>query len=142
MTGDEHQAQEVVADVIVDRGIEVWLGHLLRLKLATEFLVLALHASVSADVIDCTMLGGGHEPGARVGRDARLRPLLQRGDESILRKVLGQTDIADDPRQPGNEPRGLNPPDCIDGAMCVGSRHTATDHNIFIAPAQAGRSAL
>src|SRR4030088_768870 len=82
-------------------------------------------------MIDRALLGGGHEPGARVVRDARLRPLLERGDESILRKVLGQTDIADDPRQPGDEPRRLDPPDCIDGAMCVGSRHSYRSQHLY-----------
>jgi hypothetical protein len=34
------------------------------------------------------MLVRGHKPGSRVVRDARLRPLFERGDESILREVL------------------------------------------------------
>jgi hypothetical protein len=50
------------------------------------------------------MLGGGHEPGARVVRDARLRPLLKRGDESILRQVLGKADVTHDAREPSDEP--------------------------------------
>jgi hypothetical protein len=50
------------------------------------------------------MLGGGHEPGARVVWDARLWPLLKRGDESILRQVLGKADVTHDAREPSDEP--------------------------------------
>ena len=50
------------------------------------------------------MLRRGHEPGARVVRDARLRPLLERGDERVLREILGQADVAHDAREAGDEP--------------------------------------
>src|SRR2546427_3525880 len=49
------------------------------------------------------MLRGGHEPSARIVRDARLRPALERDDERVLRQVLGQTDVAGDPGEPGDE---------------------------------------
>src|SRR6266481_3536887 len=99
MAGYEHEAQEVVADVIVERGLEIRHGHLLLgLELATKLLVLALKPFVAAPEVDRTVLRRGHEPGARVVRDARFRPLLERGDESVLRKFLGKTDIAYDPR--------------------------------------------
>ncbi len=49
MTGCEHEAQEVVADVVVDRGFEIRHGHLLPgFEFAAEFLVLALEQLVSA----------------------------------------------------------------------------------------------
>ena len=70
MTGGEDEAEEVVADVIVDCCVEIWHGHFLGDKLAAELLVLALEPRVAAEVIDGTMLGSGHEPGARVVRDA------------------------------------------------------------------------
>ena len=73
--------------------------------------------------VDRAMLRGGHEPGARVVRDARLRPLLERGDERVLRELLGEADVAHDPRETGDEPRRLDPPDRVDRAMRVGSRH-------------------
>ena len=65
------------------------------------------------------MLRGGHEPGARVVRDARLRPLLERGDQRVLRELFGQADVAHDPRQAGDEPGRLDPPDRVDRAMGV-----------------------
>ncbi len=75
MTGDEHQAQQVVAHVIVESCLDVVhldlaRAHLAGIELATEFLVLALEPRVSAEVVDRTMLGGGHQPGARVVRNA------------------------------------------------------------------------
>ena len=49
MTGDEDEAQQVVADVVVEGRVEIRHGHLFRLELATEFLVLALeHACCGA----------------------------------------------------------------------------------------------
>ncbi len=49
MTGDEHEAQEIVANIIVERGVEIGHGHLLLgLELATELLVLALEELVAA----------------------------------------------------------------------------------------------
>ncbi len=66
--------------------------------------MLALEPRPSAEVINSTMLGGGHEPGARVVRDARLRPLLERSNQSILREILGNADIAHDSREGSDEP--------------------------------------
>ena len=73
MAGREHEAQEVVADVVVEGRIEIRHGPLLLgLELATEFLVLAFEPLVAAQETDGPMLRGGHEPGARIIRDARL----------------------------------------------------------------------
>ena len=70
MTGGEDEAEQVVADVIVDCCVEIRHGHFLGDELATEFLVLALEPRVAAEEIDGAMFGGSHEPGARVVRDA------------------------------------------------------------------------
>ncbi len=75
------------------------------------------------------MLGGGHQPGAGIVWDPRLRPLLERGDKSILREILGDADIAHDARQPGNKPRRLDSPDCVNRAMCIGSCHCYRSHH-------------
>src|SRR2546430_4529958 len=72
---------------------------------------------VAAPEIDGTMLRCGHKPGTRVVRDARLRPLLERGDQSVLRELFGQTHITHDPRETSNDPGGLDPPDRVDRAM-------------------------
>ena len=54
------------------------------LELVAELLVLALERLSRRKQVDGAMLGGGHEPGARIVRDARLRPLLQGGDQRVL----------------------------------------------------------
>jgi len=45
--------------------------------------------------------------------------LLERGNERVLRQLLGQADVADDPRQAGDQPGGLDSPDRVDGTVCV-----------------------
>ena len=69
----------------------------------------------------CLAVAMSQAPG--LSRDARLRPLLERGDERVLRELLGQADVAHDPREAGDEPRRLDSPDRVDRAVRVGSRH-------------------
>ncbi len=71
MTGREHEAQEIVADVIVERGGQLPLGTLLAgFELVPELGVLALEQLAAAQDIDGAMLRRGHEPGAGVVRDS------------------------------------------------------------------------
>src|SRR5437762_2275916 len=76
------------------------------------------------------MLCRRHQPGARLLGNARLRPLFQCRNQSILREFLGQSDIAHHPRQPGDDLRGLNPPDCFDCAMGIGRCHQYPSHHL------------
>ncbi len=107
------------------RGVEIRRGSLLLgLELASRAPRACARAAVlRRSTVDRAMLRGGHEPGARVVRDARLRPLLERGDERVLREILGQADVAHDPRETGDEPGRLDPPDRVDRAMRIGCRH-------------------
>jgi hypothetical protein len=124
MTGREHQAQQIVADPVVEGGVGIRRRQLLpQLELASEFLMLEVEQLVPAQPVDRPILRGGHEPGRRIVRDARVRPALERDDERVLRQLLGQADVAQHPREAGNEPRRLDPPDRVDRAMGVGSRH-------------------
>jgi hypothetical protein len=68
-----------------------------------------------------------HAPGLSGTPDS---PLLERRDESILGELLGEADVAHDARESGDEPRRLDPPDCFDRAMCVGSRHGYRSHHL------------
>jgi hypothetical protein len=71
MAGREHEAQKIVADVVIDRGIEIGSGHfLLNVDLTAELLVFLFEPFAATEEIDRSMLGGGHEPSARVVRDA------------------------------------------------------------------------
>src|SRR5216684_3135241 len=140
MTRDEHEAQEIVANCVVDRGVEIRHGQLLLgLELAAELLVLALEELVAAPEIDRTVLGGGHEPGAGVVRDAGGGPLFECGDESVLRELLGDADIAHDAGEAGDDASGLNAPDGVDGAMGERRRHGYPSHHLQIVRASGPR---
>ena len=96
-----------------------------------DFALVAVRPAVAPKEIDRAILRGGHEPGARVVRNARLRPLLERGDEDVLRELLGQADVALDPRDAGDEARGLDAKDRadrgvdqgVDRGICLGGLH-------------------
>ena len=75
-----------------------------------------------AEMIDGAVLCGGHQPRAWVARHTSAGPLLQRGDQRILRKFLGKTDVADDPGETADNLCGLDPPDRINRRVRVGSR--------------------
>src|SRR5260370_32974063 len=94
--------------------------------------MLAFEKFIPAKVIDCALLSGSQQPGAGIVRDARLRPPLERRDESILRKLLGHTYVADDASKPGDQSGRLNPPDRIDRGMCDGGRHAHPSHHLQI----------
>ena len=110
--------------VIVERGIEIWLRHLLLdLELVTELLMFSFEQLVAAEEIDRSMLRARHQPSAGPFRDARFGPLLERRDEGLLRQLLGNADVAHHAGETGDQLRLLDPKDGIDGAVCVGSRH-------------------
>ncbi len=69
VTGGEHEPQEIVADVIIERRVEI-RRLASGLDLVTELLVLALEELVAAEHVDRAMLGGRHQPGTRIARHA------------------------------------------------------------------------
>ena len=150
MTGREHQAQEVVADVIVQCGLQLALGtHLAGFELVTELRVLALEQLAAAQGVDGSVLRGGHEPGARVVRDARLGPPLECRDERVVRQVLRQADVAHDAREPGDDLRRFDPPHRVDRAVRIGRRHRLASFcasraltSFFTSAVGSGRSAV
>ena len=124
MAGGKDQAQQVVADVIVERRVERALGALLPgAQLVPELHVLALEQLAAAEQVDGAMLRRGHEPGARVVRHARLGPPLERRHEGVLREILRRADVARHPCQAGDELGRLDPPHRVDRAVSVGRRH-------------------
>ena len=91
MAGDEHEAEQIVADLIVEGRVEIRLPRLLLdFELIAELLMLAFAQAVAAEDVDRPMLGGGHEPCAGIVRNAGLGPLLERRDEGVLGKFLGE----------------------------------------------------
>ena len=121
VAGDEDEPQQVVADVVVNRGVEIRHGRLLkRFQFMPELLVLSLEHLVSSELVDRPMLRRGHEPGARISWNSRLRPLFERGNESVLREILSDTDVAHEAGKSGDEPGRFDPPDGVDRAVCIG----------------------
>jgi hypothetical protein len=124
MTGREHEAKKVVSDIIVECGVEIRHGHLLLdLELAAKLTVFAFEQLAAAQAVDSTMLRRSHQPCTGVIRDPRLGPLLEGRDKGILRKFFGKTDIAQHAREAGDDTGGLDAPDGVDGAVCIGSCH-------------------
>ena len=124
MARREDQPQHVVADVVVHRGMKRGLrvGAFL-LEIARERLVLVGHARTTAQQVDGPTFASGHQPCAWVAGNALGRPLLQGGDERVVRQVLGDRQVAREPREPGDQPRGLQSPDGLDRAPRVGGSH-------------------
>ncbi len=126
MAGGEHQAQEVVAHLVVEGGVQVGLvGVLADLELARELLLLALVQLAAPQAVDRAVLCRAHQPGARVVRHALVRPLLQGRHQRLLGEVLGQAEVADDAGEAGDQPCRLDSPDGFDRPVGVGDRHRA-----------------
>ena len=123
VAGDEDEAEQIVADMIVERRVEIGRPLLLDLELVAELGVLAMGERVAAEEIDRPMLGGGHEPGTGLLGNSRLGPLLERRDQRVLGKLLGDADVAHHAREPGDELGLLDPEHRLDGAMRIGRRH-------------------
>ena len=117
MAGGEHQAQEIIADRIVDGVLEFEHGGFLaRFQLVGQFLCLR---SSSLPRRQRSMARAWRFASARprVDRNAGLRPFLQRGDERVLRQLFGQPYILYEPRETGDDFGGFDPPNRLDGAM-------------------------
>ncbi len=124
MARDEHEPQQVVADVTVDLGIHLSCKvRALGFELTGDLLVLVLEGRPPPYRVDAAPFGGDHEPGARVVRDARLGPLLQGRDERVLGELFCEPDVAHRPRQSCDESGRLDPPDRLDRAMRIEVRH-------------------
>jgi len=81
-------------------------------------------------MIHGAVLAGGHQPRTGIVWDARLGPLFEGSDQSVLRKFFGEADVAHNARETGNNPGGLNPPNGFDGAMDSRGRHGLPSHHL------------
>ena len=98
MAGDEDEAEQVVADGVVEVGVEVGHGPLECGQVASEVVVFALGDGVAAEEIG-------------------LRPLFEGGQEGLLSEVFGQADVAGEAGEDGDDAGGLDAPDDFDGAV-------------------------
>src|SRR5277367_527672 len=125
--------------MIVESRFEVRHGHLFLFQFASEFCVFTFEPGVAAEVINGTMFGCSHQPGARIIRNARLRPLLDRRHQSVLREILGNPDVPHNSHQASDQARRLDSPDRVNRAMdsrgvlvamWIGSRHSYRSHHL------------
>jgi len=139
MTGDEHQAQKVVADSsVVGQLFESFIMTLSAtssggIEFATAFLLLARSSSRSSfggsdQSLDCLAVAISHAPGLSGTPDSGH---CSRSATISTLQILVHPTSRTMPRQPGDEPRRPRSSDCVDRTMCIGSR-TATDHTILI----------
>src|SRR6267142_5902418 len=124
MAGREDEAEEIIPDLIVDRRVQ-FQAFLSLLEIASDLFVLALERLAPPDQVDRPVLRCPHEPAAGPLGHALDRPLLERGDQGVLRELLSRPYVSDDASQPGDEPGRLHVPDRFDRAMrfggCCGS---------------------
>ena len=65
------------------------------LRLPRLDLVERIEARAPADAVDGLEAAGRHEPGARIRRHAVARPLLERRPESVVQRLLGEVEVAE-----------------------------------------------
>src|SRR5437870_4767022 len=95
----------------------------MRIELVTELFVLSLEELLAPKEIDRAMFGGGHEPCARIIGNAGDWPLFQRDHQGVLREIFRLADVSHHARETGDQLRGFDSPDSIDGSMRGGVRH-------------------
>ena len=115
MAGGEDQPQHVVLNVVVE--LDFVHGVFRFGELPADLSDLALEAGLPPHAIDVATARDGGQPGTRIVGHPRRRPLHQRGDEGVLREVLGQADVADRAGESSDEPCRLDPPDRLDGPL-------------------------
>ena len=123
MAGGEDQPQQFVADIVVERCVQIGHGLLLLLHVPRHDVVLAREHLAAAQMIQRPALGGRHQPGAGLFRHAGRGPMLDRRQQGFLRQILRQRHVAQHPRKAGDQPRLLDAPNRNNGAMDVGCCH-------------------
>ncbi len=124
MARGEHEAEQVVIDVVGDGAVEVGVDRLrVDGQVATDVAVPVAQALVPAVLVDGPSLGHGHQPAPGIARNPRHRPLLQRGDDCVLGQLLGQAHIARVVGQPGDEPGRLDADHRLGGGVRLCGRH-------------------
>lgn len=108
MAAGEDQPQTVVFHLV----------HLRRLGRVFQLLgqqpQRGIEARPPAQGIDGLEATGGHQPGARVVRNAIAWPLLQRGGEGVLQRFLGTIEITQQADQRGQDPTRFAAVDRLD----------------------------
>src|SRR6478752_9609001 len=110
MAGGKDQPKQLISDVVVQGRIKIGHGLLLGLHLPGNHLVLTLEHSITAQMIQGPPLGSGHQPCAWFFWNACRGPVLEGGQQSVLRQLLCKRYIAQHCRQASDQPRLFDPP--------------------------------
>src|SRR5256885_17205886 len=104
MAAGEDQAQAVVYCAIGLTSVPASVPALVRVLVCP----LARHGDdplvehgAAAQVVDRLEAAGAHEPGTRMRRHAGSRPLLERGDEGIVKRLFGDVEVTEEADQRG-----------------------------------------
>ena len=73
--------------------------------------------------VDRLEAAGRDEPGARIGGHAVARPLLERGGEGVVQRLLGEVEVAEQADQGGEDAARVGAVDRVDGSGGVGMAH-------------------
>ena len=126
VAGGEDEAQQLVAEIVVHGRFDR-LGRAVDalVQRPRDLLVLALAHLVAPEGVDGAALGGGHQPGAGIGRNAGPRPFGEGDDQRVLRQFLGQVDIAHHAGQARDEPGPFNAKGRFDRLVRLACGHAA-----------------
>ena len=94
MAGGEDQPQQLVADIVIQRGIRIGHGLLLLRHIARDDVVLLGQHAAAAQMIERPAFGDRHQPGAGLFRKARRGPMFERGHQGFLRQILSERHVA------------------------------------------------
>src|SRR5690242_2483225 len=87
--------------------------------------MLVFEPVLTPENIQSAVLRGGDQPGARVVRNARLGPMLERREQGFLRQILGQADIPHQASEHGDHFGGFDAPNGFDALLDVAHRFHA-----------------
>ena len=110
------------------RGVHGVLGRLRHFEQAG----LRRQRAITADAIDRPVARGRHEPGARAGGRSLARPALGRDREGLLRRFLGEVEVAEEADQ-----RGQDAPPLV-AERLLEDRHHSTIGRTSTAPPMRG----
>ena len=121
----EHELQPVVLDRAHRRGSGRPIGALVQTRHAFQLPPLVVHASLTPEPIDRLVPRGGGDPRARVVRQARPRPALQRDGEGLLHGLLGHVEVAQHPDEGRDRPPRLLTEQAVRDRRGVGAPYGA-----------------
>ena len=113
MAAGEDEAQPIVLDAVVFEVFELRSAARPRLELLGEPRERRLEPGTAADGVDRLEPAGRNEPRPRVVRHAVLRPAFHRGRERVVKRLLGEVEIAEQANQGGEDAARVGTVDSI-----------------------------